>query len=70
MKLVVAATSFRAKSPIEGADTAIWLSASDEVEGESGKFWNKRQERRCRFRDADAIAELLAVVERQIDETA
>jgi NAD(P)-dependent dehydrogenase (short-subunit alcohol dehydrogenase family) len=70
MKLLVAATSFRAKSPLEGADTAIWLSASDEVAGESGKFWNKRHERRCRFRDADARAELVALVEQQIGEAA
>ncbi len=39
--------------PEEGADTLVWLAASPEVEGQSGRFWSERQERRCRFRDPD-----------------
>jgi hypothetical protein len=49
LKLLVVMTSFVAKSPLDGADTAIWLAGSPEVEGLTGKFWNKRQEIRCKF---------------------
>ena len=32
-------------------DTVVWLAASPEVEGRSGRFWIDRRERQCRFRD-------------------
>ena len=35
----------------QGADTAIWLAASPEVEGVSGKFFFDRHEVECQFRD-------------------
>ena len=38
-----------ALSPEEGADTAVWLCASPEVEGKSGGFFVERRERACRF---------------------
>jgi NAD(P)-dependent dehydrogenase (short-subunit alcohol dehydrogenase family) len=44
-------SKLRAKSPEEGADTVVWLSASPEVEGQSGLYWIGRAERSCRFRD-------------------
>jgi retinol dehydrogenase-12/retinol dehydrogenase-13 len=34
----------------EGADTIVWLAASREVEGRSGRFWIDRREHPCRFR--------------------
>lgn len=34
-----------------GADTAVWLAASPEVEGQTGKFWLKRKEQRRVFHD-------------------
>jgi NAD(P)-dependent dehydrogenase (short-subunit alcohol dehydrogenase family) len=40
-----------ARSPDEGADTAVYLAASPEVAGRSGRFWVKRPERPCRFHD-------------------
>ena len=40
--------------PEQGADTAVWLAAAPEVEGQHGLFWIDRQERRCRFRDPRA----------------
>ncbi len=46
------------RSPRKGADTAVWLAASPEVEGVSGKFWQDRRERRCAFRDRAAIEAL------------
>jgi retinol dehydrogenase-12 len=65
LKLAVALTSFRAQTPLDGADTAIWLAASPEVEGISGKFWNKRRKTRCRFRGTTAAHELWTLVEQQ-----
>lgn len=59
-------TSFVAKSPLDGADTAIWLAGSPEVEGLTGKFWNKRQEIRCKFRDPVAVADLSDLVDHQV----
>jgi hypothetical protein len=44
LKAVVVLTSFRAQTPLDGADTAIWLVASPEVDGITGTFWNKRRE--------------------------
>jgi len=42
----------------EGADTVTWLAASPEVEGVSGRFWSRRKERACRFRDPQAEEKL------------
>jgi NAD(P)-dependent dehydrogenase (short-subunit alcohol dehydrogenase family) len=58
LKIVVVLTSFWAQTALDGADTAIWLAASPEVEGVTGKFWNKRREVRCRFRDTAAVEQL------------
>jgi NAD(P)-dependent dehydrogenase (short-subunit alcohol dehydrogenase family) len=35
----------------EGADTAVWLASSREVEGVSGRFFFDRRERPCEFRN-------------------
>ncbi|MFL5953421.1 MAG: SDR family NAD(P)-dependent oxidoreductase [Gaiellaceae bacterium] len=66
MKALVLATRFTAVTPREGADTAIWLAASPEVNGLTGRFWNKRHETRCRFREPRAIEELWTLVEQQL----
>ena len=65
LKVAVVQTSFRAQTALDGADTAIWLAASPEVEGITGKFWNKRREVRCRFRDTAAAEQLWRLVEQQ-----
>ena len=39
------------RTVVQGADTVTWLATSPEVEGVSNKFWDKRRERRCEFRD-------------------
>jgi len=65
VKIAVALTSFKAQTVFDGADTAIWLAASPEVDGMTGKFWNKRHEVRCRFRDKAAVEQLWALVEQQ-----
>jgi len=42
------------RTPIEGADTAVWLATSPELDGVTGKFFADRRERPCEFRnDAD-----------------
>lgn len=66
LKIVVVLTSFWAQTALDGADTAIWLAASPEVEGVTGKFWNKRREVRCRFRDTAAVEQLWTLVEQQV----
>ena len=66
LKLAVVLTSFAAQSPLDGADTAIWLAASPEVEGVTGEFWNKRKEIRCKYRDPSAIAQVSQLAEHQI----
>jgi NAD(P)-dependent dehydrogenase (short-subunit alcohol dehydrogenase family) len=65
LKVLVVVTSWRAQTPLDGADTTIWLAASPEVEGVRGKFWKNRREVRCRFRDPAALEQLWALVEQQ-----
>lgn len=69
LKVLVVLTSFKAQTAIDGADTAIWLAASPDVEGLTGKFWNKRREVRCRFRDTTAIEQLWTLVNQQTDDS-
>jgi NAD(P)-dependent dehydrogenase (short-subunit alcohol dehydrogenase family) len=65
LRVAVVLTSFRAQTALDGADTAIWLAASPEVDGITGKFWNKRREVRCRFRDTAAVEQLWTLIEQQ-----
>jgi hypothetical protein len=66
MKLLVALTGWRAESPLDGADTAIWLAAGPDVEGVRKRFWNKRRERPCKFRHSADIEPLWILVEQQL----
>lgn len=66
LKLLVALTAWKAETPLDGADTAIWLAASPDVDGVTGRFYDKRRELRCRFRDTGETNELWALVERQV----
>jgi NAD(P)-dependent dehydrogenase (short-subunit alcohol dehydrogenase family) len=52
---------FVSESAAKGADTAVWLAASTELDGVTGKYWEKRKECECAFRDPakeDAVWEL------------
>ena len=49
------------RSIAEGADTAVWLAASTEVDGTSGRFYEQRAEQPCQFRDPEAEERLWAV---------
>jgi NAD(P)-dependent dehydrogenase (short-subunit alcohol dehydrogenase family) len=46
------------RTSAEGADTAVWLASSPEVEGVSGKFFEERQVIRCQFRNKKAEEKL------------
>jgi NAD(P)-dependent dehydrogenase (short-subunit alcohol dehydrogenase family) len=65
LKVLVVLTSWRAQTPLDGADTTIWLAASPQVEGVTGKFWKNRREVRCRFRDPAAVEQLWTLLEQQ-----
>lgn len=50
MRAAYAARSGR--SIEQGADTAVWLASSPDVEGITGRFWSDRREEPCQFRHA------------------
>jgi NAD(P)-dependent dehydrogenase (short-subunit alcohol dehydrogenase family) len=59
-------TPLIAKTPEQGADTALWLAADPEVEGKSGKFWVDRKETACKFRNHDQQEALWQLCEAQL----
>jgi len=62
-RLVGAFMGLRGRSPAEGADTPLWLAASPDLDGVSGRFWVDRKERSCRFRDPDREERLWSLCE-------
>jgi NAD(P)-dependent dehydrogenase (short-subunit alcohol dehydrogenase family) len=54
------------RSAAEGADTAVWLASSREVEGVSGKLFDQRREILCQFRNTGAEEKLWAICERLV----
>ncbi len=55
---------FFGRTVAQGADTAIWLASSPEVEGVNGKFFDRRQEVACKFRNEEAEEKLWSICER------
>jgi NAD(P)-dependent dehydrogenase (short-subunit alcohol dehydrogenase family) len=55
---------FHGRSLAQGADTAVWLASSPEVEGKSGGFYELRKEQPCQFRDEAVEEQLFAICER------
>ncbi len=53
------------QAPQRGADTPLWLAASDEAQGQSGRFWVGRRERACPYRDPAAREQLWEILARQ-----
>jgi len=47
----------------QGADTAVWLASSSDVEGISGKFFEQREEVPCEFRNFEAEEKLWSICE-------
>jgi len=44
------------ESPEQGADTPVWLALSTEVEGVTGRYFERRREVRCPFAvDREAV---------------
>lgn len=54
---------FFGRSIAQGADTAIWLAASPEVEGVNGTFFDQRQQVACTFRNTEAEEKLWSICE-------
>lgn len=42
------------RTTADGADTAVWLASSPELDGVTGKFFEQRREVPCEFRDEEA----------------
>lgn len=49
------------RTSAQGADTAVWLASSPEVEGVSGKFFEEREVIRCQFRNKKAEEKLWGI---------
>jgi NAD(P)-dependent dehydrogenase (short-subunit alcohol dehydrogenase family) len=69
LKVLVALTSFKAQTPADGADTAIWAATSPELNAVTRRFFNNRHEVRCRFRNPADIHALRTLVEQQLADT-
>lgn len=55
-----------ARTPSDGADTAVWLASSTEIEGVTGKFFENRKEVPCSFRNRDTEERLWSICERLV----
>jgi NAD(P)-dependent dehydrogenase (short-subunit alcohol dehydrogenase family) len=51
------------RTPADGADTAVWLASSPEVEGVSGRLFENRKEIPCSFRNQDLEERLWSTCE-------
>lgn len=51
------------RNTAQGADTAVWLASSPEVDGISGKFFEQRKEIACEFRNVEAEEKLWSICE-------
>ena len=51
----------------DGADTAVWLASSPDVEGVSGKFYEDREVIRCEFRNKKAEEKLWGICEELVN---
>jgi NAD(P)-dependent dehydrogenase (short-subunit alcohol dehydrogenase family) len=54
---------FIGRTPAQGADTAVWLASSPDVQGVTGKFFDRRRERACEFRNIEAEEKLWSICE-------
>jgi NAD(P)-dependent dehydrogenase (short-subunit alcohol dehydrogenase family) len=51
------------RTPADGADTAVWLASSPDMEGVTGKFFENRKEIPCSFRNDDTEERLWGICE-------
>jgi NAD(P)-dependent dehydrogenase (short-subunit alcohol dehydrogenase family) len=54
---------FFGRSIAQGADTPVWLASSHEVAGVNGRFFDRRQEVPCEFRNVEAEERLWSICE-------
>jgi len=53
------------ESPEQGADTPLWCATVPELKGVTGKYFEHRTERRCRFvEDKDEVEKLFSICEK------
>jgi len=57
------------RTSAQGADTAVWLASSPEVEGLSDKFFVDRKERACEFRNQEAEEKLWGICKALVNKT-
>ena len=57
------------RTSAQGADTAVWLASSPELEGVSGKFFEERKELPCEFRNTIAEEKLWRICEELVNQT-
>jgi retinol dehydrogenase-14 len=69
-KLVHYGNLLVSESAETGADTAVWLAASRDVDGLTGKYWEKRREVACPFRDPAREDALWALCEQMTEQSA
>ncbi|HEY8041072.1 MAG TPA: SDR family oxidoreductase [Polyangiaceae bacterium] len=53
-----------ARSPVRGADTAVWLASSTALADDTGGYYVDRKEKHCRFHDDESQAKLWALCEK------
>jgi len=58
------------RTSAQGADTAVWLASSPELEGVTGKFFENRAELPCEFRGEAAEEKLWAICASLADQSA
>jgi NAD(P)-dependent dehydrogenase (short-subunit alcohol dehydrogenase family) len=58
------------RTSAQGADTAVWLASSPDVEGVTGKFFEERAELACEFRNKRAEEKLWRICEGLTSKTA
>jgi NAD(P)-dependent dehydrogenase (short-subunit alcohol dehydrogenase family) len=59
----------RGRTSAQGAETAVWLASSPEIEGVSGKFFEDREELECEFRNKRAEEKLWKICEELVNKT-
>ncbi len=57
------------RTSVQGADTAVWLASSLELEGVSGKFFKAREKLPCEFRNKRAEEKLWRICEGLVNKT-
>jgi NAD(P)-dependent dehydrogenase (short-subunit alcohol dehydrogenase family) len=59
---------YGSRSVSEGAETAVWLASSPELNGVTGRFFEQGPEIPCQFRDADAEESLWRTCEELVSQ--